>query len=482
MTLARSAIAIFSLFLLSSCGGDSSSSGGNNGGGSGGVATNTAPTFTSGTSFSFEEQFQDAAPRTIVQLSANDADGDALTFGIANTKDGSLFSFNGQEGALAFSAPPSFETAADGNEDNIYEVDVTVSDGRATTTQTISVEVTNSLEGLTVRRLVSNLNNGGFGGALHYVDETNELLVLNSEGRIFRINATTGATISSALTNAILPPDAEILGIVSDGASFRGNNFFALTRTQTILRLLYVNAVSGASSTLWVSQPGGPVTASLGLRGNNALVAISDGGNPSAAQDRNDVRGNLLMMVGSGDPTSLASYSVTPQTVGLGLRSPRLFTSTNLAARSVFDRGEAFNEYNEADFEISQSSANFEWPARDGETDRNFAGTLTGDRITPRVVQDLSPQDVGQWLAGADSLQGTGWFGVLVISDDLGNIFTFGAANGEPLENRNLDFRSAGLGNRPIVSMDDADTDIGNATPIFMLDDEGSVFVVDLSP
>ncbi len=491
MKITRLTATIAPLFLLAACGSGgsgSNSGGGTAGGGGGGVPTNSAPTFTSGTSFNFEEQFILAAPETIVQLAASDADGDALTFGISGTKDGGLFIFNAQEGALAFENAPSFETPRDADGDNIYEVDVTVSDGTASVTQTVRVEVTNSLEGLTVTRLVSNLGNGagGFGsGVIHYVDETNELLAVMRDGRVFRINASTGAIISSALSGVTGASDTELLGIAVDGLDFRDNNFFVLTRTSsTILVLHYVNALTGDSRILWLVQPGGAVSASLGLRGNNPLIAISDGGMPSLAQDRNDIRGNLLMMIGSGDPTDQASFSVTPSTVGIGLRDPRLFSSTNLAASSVIDRGELFNEFNTADFAISQSNANFEWPGFDGIAQGSFTGTLTGERITPVATQERVQGGPGPWVAGSDSLQGQGWFGLLVVSDSLGNIFTLGTpnANGEPVENRNLDFRTAGLGNRPIVSMDDGDFDVGNANPIYMLDDEGSIFAVDLTP
>lgn len=470
------------LALIAACGGGGSSSGGGGTPGGGGTNVNSPPVFTIGTEFSFEEQFILAQTETIVQLAATDADGDALSFSISGGADAGLFIFNAQEGALAFDSPPSFETPLDSDGDNIYEVVVSVSDGTAAATQTLNIEVTNSLEGVIVTRLVDNLNDGvaGTGGALHYVDETNELLVVNAGGRLFRINARTGVTISSVLTNVVPGPDSEVLGMVVDGLDFRGNNVFVLSRSQTILLLSYVNIETGATNTLWAAQPGGPVTASLGLRGNDVLIGVSDGNQPSAAQDQNDIRGNLLIMVGSGDPADASSFTVTPRVAGIGLRSPRLFTSINLAARALFDRGEVFNEYNEADFAISQFNANFEWPARDGEMAREFNGTLAGELISPLVVQDRSGDDVGGWLAGSDSLQGDGWFGLLVISDDLGNIYTFGTVNAEPLENRNLDFRTAGLGDQPIVSMDDGDTDIGNATPIYMLDAEGNVFVVDL--
>lgn len=190
-------------------------------------------------------------------------------------------------------------------------------------------------------------------------------------------------------------------------------------------------------------------------------------------------------MQGSGSLADPAAYSVTPQTVGWGLRDPKLLTSTSLqgavidAAVSTSD-GFKFNEFNRADFEISQASANFEFPIRDGLTDFSFAGTVSGTRVAPRVVQEFNVNGAGRWLDAAESLQGNGWFGVLVISDDRGNIFTYDTVNGGQLENRTLDFTPSVGTIARIVSMDDGDRDVGNAIPIFMLESNGQLFLADL--
>ncbi len=82
---------------------------------------------------------------------ASDPNGDELTWSIGGAdadffvQDEELASY----GLLKFAARPNFEAPQDQGGtpgDNIYEIDVTVSDGRATTRETVQVEVTNVFE------------------------------------------------------------------------------------------------------------------------------------------------------------------------------------------------------------------------------------------------------------------------------------------------------------------------------------------------
>lgn len=66
----------------------------------------------------------------------------ALTFSITGGADAAKFSIGATSGVLAFKAAPDFEVPGDANQDNVYIVEVGVSDGTSTTKQTISVTVT----------------------------------------------------------------------------------------------------------------------------------------------------------------------------------------------------------------------------------------------------------------------------------------------------------------------------------------------------
>lgn len=82
----------------------------------------------------------------ITILSVTDADNDPITFGALGGADAARFQLNAVTGALSFITPPDFETPADANGDNIYEVTATASDGQATATQTLLITVGDVVE------------------------------------------------------------------------------------------------------------------------------------------------------------------------------------------------------------------------------------------------------------------------------------------------------------------------------------------------
>ena len=85
---------------------------------------NDAPTIDVAGPFSIDENT--TAVGTIV---AADVDGDALQYSIVGGDDQSLFSIDTNTGALSFDTAPDFETPGDADTDNVYEVQVQVSDG-----------------------------------------------------------------------------------------------------------------------------------------------------------------------------------------------------------------------------------------------------------------------------------------------------------------------------------------------------------------
>ncbi len=83
---------------------------------------------------------------SVITLAATDADRpvQALTFAISGGSDAAKFTINANSGQLNFVSPPDFETPTDANADDVYEVDVQVSDGIAAVTQSLAVSVTNA--------------------------------------------------------------------------------------------------------------------------------------------------------------------------------------------------------------------------------------------------------------------------------------------------------------------------------------------------
>lgn len=137
MTISRgmgAATAVLLALSLAACGGGS---GGKGGGTNPPPPTNRAPVFTSAATASVAENTAGA----FYTATATDADGNALTFSVSGGTDGARFQITGS-GALSFVAPPDFEAPADANQDNVYQVQLSVSDGTASATLALTVTVT----------------------------------------------------------------------------------------------------------------------------------------------------------------------------------------------------------------------------------------------------------------------------------------------------------------------------------------------------
>ena len=77
-----------------------------------------------------------------IDLSASDADGDALSYSLSGA-DASVFSIEPSSGALAFQSPPDYENPQDSNQDNIYELTLQASDGTNQAAQELNISVSN---------------------------------------------------------------------------------------------------------------------------------------------------------------------------------------------------------------------------------------------------------------------------------------------------------------------------------------------------
>ena len=101
---------------------------------------NRAPAFTTKAAQSVAEN-----TTAVVTLAANDADDDPVTFTITGGADQARFSLSGA--SLAFGTAPDYESPADADEDNVYEVTVQASDERGgTASLALEVTVTDATE------------------------------------------------------------------------------------------------------------------------------------------------------------------------------------------------------------------------------------------------------------------------------------------------------------------------------------------------
>lgn len=104
---------------------------------------NDAPVFTSSDTVEVPENQTD-----VLDINATDPEGDTegsgLTYAFNGGADDGLFDLNTVTGELSFTSAPDFENPLDDGGDNFYDVDVLVTDsGGESTSQSISVEVTN---------------------------------------------------------------------------------------------------------------------------------------------------------------------------------------------------------------------------------------------------------------------------------------------------------------------------------------------------
>ncbi len=118
------------------------------------LGSNVAPVFSSIATADFAEN----AVVTALAVTATDDNGDPLTFSLAGA-DAALFTMTSTgpgSVTLTFITPPDFEIPLDGDHDNTYAFDVRVSDGITTTTQNVTITVTD-VAGTTFDNAVGNL-------------------------------------------------------------------------------------------------------------------------------------------------------------------------------------------------------------------------------------------------------------------------------------------------------------------------------------
>ncbi|MBL3563837.1 cadherin domain-containing protein [Rhodovulum sulfidophilum] len=98
---------------------------------------NDAPAITSGAAFTIPEN-----QTAVGSVSTTDAEGDTLSYTITGGADAALFDIDPTTGALSFLTAPDFESPADDGGDNVYDLTVSASDGTDSTSQNITVTVT----------------------------------------------------------------------------------------------------------------------------------------------------------------------------------------------------------------------------------------------------------------------------------------------------------------------------------------------------
>lgn len=450
---------------LSACGG---------GGGSGSpapspAATNRAPTFTSGTTATSVEN--SAAP--FYTAAATDADGDAIAYAISGGADAGFFTLNG--GALAFAPPRNFDLPTDSNRDNVYQVTLAASDGKGgTATLSLSVSVTNSKEGISVRRVATGLTNAV---ALASGNNASELLIGYADGATTRMVGSTGVPAGGQVA-AGYASGLRLLGLVQRPGSgiydglfrvFRANDgSILLDRGGPVLQLASGGGITNADAAIAIGRLGELVVAVGDPSGN---VAQSDGSG----------YGKMWRIDNVADPYAGASPRFFQAVnAGKGIRQPGGMAVVG-GVLAFTDRGAT--RADEISEFLGGGPANFGWPFIEGEDQLQQGAPAS-------LVRPIFAMPLGTGARESGGLIGPSHYvGVIasltnhiVIADRDGSIWSYSRdayaqitqVGPDRLELRTEDFRpDAGSINAPVAIAQDAQG------TIYILDGDGELFRVE---
>ena len=169
-------------------------------------ANDNSPSFTSPATASVAENQTDAYTAI-----AEDADGDALIYSLSGT-DAGLFTIDPATGVVSFRTPPDFEMPGSADEDNVYDITVTASDGANTTNHDVAITVTDVDDGTNVAPAFTSpisadvAENQTLAYTAVATDADGDTLMYSLSGTdaaLFTIDPTTGAV------SFIAPPDFE---------------------------------------------------------------------------------------------------------------------------------------------------------------------------------------------------------------------------------------------------------------------------------
>ncbi|MDF2385088.1 PQQ-dependent sugar dehydrogenase [Nostoc ellipsosporum NOK] len=495
MTAMRSLSTISALLLVAACSG---------GGGNGGTPApaNTAPSFTSPAAANMVENGTAA-----YQATAVDAEGNPIIFSIAGGADAARFAIT-TAGALSFVAAPNFEAPTDADGDNVYRVQLRASDGSAASTLDLAVTVTNSREGIAVKRVATGLNQPTF---VTGIPGSSDVYVLEKGGNLYRLTPATGArTLVFTVDDLSTDGERGLLGMALLPNPINADRFmiFCTAANGDIELRQYVFHAAGFPPTvlakLVIPHPGANNHNGgwMGFGPDGYLyVGIGDGGGAgdpgNNAQNPYSQLGKILRINVVSDPYAgaaptfftpakgnpfLLGVGGDPYVFALGLRNPFRASFGPDGRLYIGDVGQGAIEEIDV-LRPDQPGLNFGWRYLEGT--RPYSGTAPGGLTSPVSQYDHGngPKQGASIIGGhvyrgpVTSLQGQYVFGDYVS----GNIWTLPAASlvqgqlfpAAGYERRNLDFApDAGTIGSLVSFGEDA---AGN---LFLVDIGGSVFMV----
>ena len=268
----------------------------------------------------------------VTTITATDADGSTLTYSISGGADAAKFTINSSTGVLSFVSAPDYENPADAGGNNVYDVQVQVSDGIHVDTQNIAVTVTN----LNDSAPVITSNGGGASAAVSIAENSTAVTTVTAtdadgsaltysisggaDAALFTIDQNTGAL------NFINAPDYE------NPSDVGGNNIYDVQvqvsdGTNIDVQDIAVTVTNVNEAPVITSNGGGATAAVLVLENTTAVttVAASD---PEGAPVTYSISGGA----------DAAKFTINSNTGALSfITAPSYASPTDVGANNVYD-------------------------------------------------------------------------------------------------------------------------------------------------
>lgn len=440
---------------------------------------NRAPSFTSVAAVTVSEN----ATGSIYQAAATDPDGDALTYSISGGADAARFAITAA-GQLSFAASPNFDLPTDSDLDNVYQLTLSVGDGRASAQLAVTITVTNSREGIAVRRVAT-----GFVDPVAIAPiDASTALVAERAGAIYRLDPVSGAR--TLLYQVTLSSGGEVIGIAGAHDYATSGTFFLLYRTNgTIFFNRFLRNPAGPivpdnfGSALTVAAPNYAGGGWVGAAANGAFfVALSDAGGvgdpANSAQNDGTRLGKLILVSPNPDPYAGASPQFFLfQNLAKGLRRPTGGAIWNGGLLLADSGQDAFEEVNLVP--TGAAGTNLGWPFKEGTSIRSTPPAGLTDPVI-QYPHGTGPRAGNAIVGGA--VGGTtipSLRDVYVFADRNGSIFSIAASSiqqgttlsSATLERRNADFVPATGQIDGLVTLR-----AGADGVIYIVDQDGEIF------
>lgn len=461
------------------------------GGGGGGGGANSPPVLVS---VSDQQLFEDTGS-IIGTLSATDSDGDALTFSVSGT-DASSFTISASK-QLSFITTPDFEAPTDDDQDSVYLITVSVSDGASTDSESISITVLNALEGRVVDGPVSGgsvVITGASGDVTEGVttDENGFWLIPEAiDGEDLQIISTGGVDMATgkSLANLVLISD-----VPTDASG--SLNINAITTLLSVLETpeqkASVLASLGIESTpadligtdIWEAAISGDL-ASLAAQRVNAqlslIILTTQTIIASTAGDSSDLILSVLAVAqamgdalsGSGE-TNLASTDFIPQVItdAVAAASPDVGVAADVVTAVSASLADANTVLGDESLDPTSDTAAGISGAAQADLQEAVAAVSSGQSDVEQFEQDTASETLYEGVPVEEGIPDTDGDGLAdtVDSDDDND----GVRDGDdafPLDtSETLDTDLDGIGNNADTDDDgDGVLDVNDAYPLISL-------------